>query len=72
LSPGDEARLDLSELEKVDEELNPEGYLNSCHYTKLVVDDVIAKSQVLDSVINPKFKNNLIADYIRNNDIKEV
>ena len=34
--------------------------------------DVVAKSEILDSVINPKFKNNLIADYVRNNDIKEV
>lgn len=72
LSPGDETRLDLSELEQVDEYLNPGGYLNSYHYTKLVVDDVVAKSEILDSVINPKFKNNLIADYVRNNDIKEV
>ena len=72
LSPGDETRLDLSELEQVDEYLNPGGYLNSYHYTKLVVDDVVAKSEILGSVINPKFKNNLIADYVRNNDIKEV
>lgn len=71
-SPGDEMRLDLSDEEKADPILNPDGYLNSNHYTVLVVDDVIAKSKFLKSIIEPKFKSNLIADYIRNNDIDEI
>lgn len=71
-SPGDEMRLDLSDEEKSDPILNPDGYLNSNHYTVLVVDDVIAKSKFLKSIIEPKFKSNLIADYIRNNDIDEI
>ena len=72
LSPGNEMALDLNESEKNDPELNPDGYLNSNHYTKLVVDDVISKSEILDSIIGPKFKNNLIADYIRHNDVPEL
>jgi hypothetical protein len=56
----------------MDEELNPGGVLNSSHYSVLVIDDISAKSQFLDPIIKPKFKNNLISDYIRHNDIPEI
>lgn len=72
LSPGAEMRLDLSLGERENEDYNSDGKLNSYHYSLLIVDDVEVSSRILDPIIRPRFKNSLIAEYLRVNDIPAI
>lgn len=69
-SPGDEIFTGYSEKDVPDQ--NERNYLNSKHYTNLTIRDFILKSSVLDSEIKPRFRRQLIVDYLRTNRIKEI
>lgn len=71
LSPGDEQCLDLSTQEQEENNSGKFKNPNSYHYTSLVVNDVTAKSKYLDSIIRPRFRNNVLAEFIRRSDLSE-